>query len=234
MALPPRASATGLTVFTIVQDVSGPRPDPPSRPGSERPLQSRVERRRRRRRPSSLPGSCAAPAAAARRHHARRAARARGDAADARIELSASELRRVARPHRRRRDRRAARAARVAPARRGARGRLPRGARRGGCRPRERDRRPAARAAGGAAARRDARLAGARRLARRRRRRLGMGRADGRELLSRFRGADPRAVERVAAAAGVASGTRFAACAPEHLAALADGLREHEGGQPAA
>lgn len=52
-------------------------------------------------------------------------------------------------------------------------------------------------------------------------------------LLGRFREADPRAVARVAAEAGLDPGTRFSACPPERLAALAAGLRSHASGQPA-
>jgi hypothetical protein len=53
------------------------------------------------------------------------------------------------------------------------------------------------------------------------------------ELLGRFRGADPRRVAQVVEEAGMQPGARFAACSPEHLAALAAGLRRHASGQPA-
>ena len=52
-------------------------------------------------------------------------------------------------------------------------------------------------------------------------------------LLGRFRDADPRVVAQVATEAGLEPGTRFAACSPERLAALAAGLRRHASGQPA-
>ncbi len=54
------------------------------------------------------------------------------------------------------------------------------------------------------------------------------------ELLGRFRNADSRLVAQVVEEAGMAPGTRFAACASEQLAALAAGLRRHASGQPAA
>jgi hypothetical protein len=52
-------------------------------------------------------------------------------------------------------------------------------------------------------------------------------------LLARFRDADRALVELVVAEAGVEPGERFAACPPQRLAALADGLRRHASGQPA-
>ncbi len=52
-------------------------------------------------------------------------------------------------------------------------------------------------------------------------------------LLARFRGADPAVVALVAAEAGAASGARLAECPPEQLAALAGELRRHASGQPA-
>jgi hypothetical protein len=52
-------------------------------------------------------------------------------------------------------------------------------------------------------------------------------------MLRRFRAADPRVVERVAAEAGVALDTPFSACPPDRLAALADGLRRRAGEPPA-
>jgi hypothetical protein len=52
------------------------------------------------------------------------------------------------------------------------------------------------------------------------------------ELLGRFRGADPRRIAHVVEEAGLASGTRFAACPSEQLAALAAGLRRRASGQP--
>lgn len=54
------------------------------------------------------------------------------------------------------------------------------------------------------------------------------------ELLKRFRGADPQLVAGLVADAGLEPDARFAACAPEQLAALASGLRRHASGQPAA
>jgi hypothetical protein len=54
------------------------------------------------------------------------------------------------------------------------------------------------------------------------------------ELLGRFRNADPSLVGQIAAEAGVDQDTRFAACPPEQLEALAAGLRRHATGQPAA
>jgi hypothetical protein len=52
-------------------------------------------------------------------------------------------------------------------------------------------------------------------------------------LLGRFRDADPGIVALVAAEAGVEPGARFCACPPPQLTALADGLRRHASGQPA-
>ena len=52
-------------------------------------------------------------------------------------------------------------------------------------------------------------------------------------LLTRFRDADPRTVAQVVEEAGLEPGTRFSACPPEQLAALAAGLRRHASGQPA-
>lgn len=52
-------------------------------------------------------------------------------------------------------------------------------------------------------------------------------------LLGRFRGADPAVVALVAAEAGCEPGGCLAACPPEQLAALAGGLRRHASGQPA-
>lgn len=54
------------------------------------------------------------------------------------------------------------------------------------------------------------------------------------ELLSRFRDAEPELVARVAAEAGVDPRARLADCLPAQLAALAQGLRRHATGQPAA
>jgi hypothetical protein len=53
------------------------------------------------------------------------------------------------------------------------------------------------------------------------------------ELLGRFRNADPHLVGQVVEEAGLAPGTRFAACPSEQLAALAAGLRRHASGQSA-
>ena len=53
------------------------------------------------------------------------------------------------------------------------------------------------------------------------------------ELLGRFRNAEPRRIAQVVEEAGMQPGARFAACPPEHLAALAAGLRRHASGQPA-
>jgi hypothetical protein len=52
-------------------------------------------------------------------------------------------------------------------------------------------------------------------------------------LLGRFRGADPAVVAQVAAEAGAAPGARLAECPPEQLTALAGELRRHASGQPA-
>jgi hypothetical protein len=52
-------------------------------------------------------------------------------------------------------------------------------------------------------------------------------------LLGRFRDADRQTVQVVVAEAGMEVGTRFATCPSEQLAALAAGLRRHASGQPA-
>jgi hypothetical protein len=53
------------------------------------------------------------------------------------------------------------------------------------------------------------------------------------QLLSRFRGSDPRVVAQVLEEADLARDACFASCPPEQLAALAAGLRRHASGQPA-
>jgi hypothetical protein len=52
-------------------------------------------------------------------------------------------------------------------------------------------------------------------------------------LLGRFRGAEAGVIAQVVEEAGLEPSTRFAACPPERLAALAAGLRRHASGQPA-
>jgi hypothetical protein len=54
------------------------------------------------------------------------------------------------------------------------------------------------------------------------------------QLLGRFRDADPQLVARVASDAGVEPEACVAACPPARLGALAEGLRRHATGQPAA
>jgi hypothetical protein len=53
------------------------------------------------------------------------------------------------------------------------------------------------------------------------------------QLLGRFRGADPRVVAQVVEDAELEADARFASCSPERLAALAAELRRHASGQPA-